>query len=111
MTDLISRYFGLDAQRDREGIVSLFADDAIVVDEGTTYRGTTEIRAWQLGPASKYVYTTEVLNVEERPRSLPGDRPPHRQLPRRHRRPEVGLPSSTIRQALGDCTLIGGIRW
>jgi ketosteroid isomerase-like protein len=64
MRDLISRYFGLDAQRDTEGIVALFADDAIVVDEGKTYRGTTEIRAWQLGPASKYVYTTEVLNVE-----------------------------------------------
>ena len=64
MTDLISRYFGLDAQRDTEGIVALFADDAIVVDEGKTYRGTTEIRAWQLGPASKYVYTTEVLKVE-----------------------------------------------
>jgi ketosteroid isomerase-like protein len=57
MRDVISRYFGLDAQRDTEGIVALFADDAIVVDEGKTYRGTTEIRAWQLGPASKYVYT------------------------------------------------------
>ena len=64
MRDLISRYFALDAHRDTEGIVALFADDAIVVDEGKTYRGTTEIRAWQLGPASKYVYTTEVLNVE-----------------------------------------------
>jgi hypothetical protein len=28
MRDLISRYFGLDAQRDTEGIVALFADDA-----------------------------------------------------------------------------------
>ena len=64
MTDLISRYFGLDAQRDTEGIVALFADDAIVLDEGKTYRGTTEIRAWQLGPASRYAYSTEVLNVE-----------------------------------------------
>jgi ketosteroid isomerase-like protein len=64
MRDVISRYFGLDAQRDTEGIVALFADDAIVVDEGQAYRGTTEIRAWQLGPASKYVYTTEVLKVE-----------------------------------------------
>jgi hypothetical protein len=64
MRDLISRYFGLDAQRDTEGTVALFADDAIVVDEGKTYRATTETRAWQLGPALKYVYTTEVLNVE-----------------------------------------------
>jgi hypothetical protein len=54
MRDVISRYFGLGAHRDREGIVALFADDAIVVDEGTTYRGTKQIR----------VYTTEVLSVE-----------------------------------------------
>ena len=64
MTDVISRYFGLDAQRDREGIVALFADDATVVDEGKTYEGTRQIRAWQLGPASKYVYTTEVVKLE-----------------------------------------------
>lgn len=29
-------------------------------DEGETRRGLDEIRAWQLGPASKYTYTTEV---------------------------------------------------
>jgi hypothetical protein len=34
MRDVISRYFELDAQRDRDGIVALFADDAIVVDDG-----------------------------------------------------------------------------
>ena len=51
MRDVISRYFELDARRDREGIVALFADDAIVVDEGTTHRGSKQIRAWQLGPS------------------------------------------------------------
>ncbi len=60
--DVIRRYFDLDADRDIESIVALFSDDAIVVDEGETRRGTEEIRAWQLGPASKYTYTTEVLD-------------------------------------------------
>jgi hypothetical protein len=61
--DVIRRYFDLDADRDIESIVALFSDDAIVVDEGETRHGTEEIRAWQVGPASKYTYTTEVLDT------------------------------------------------
>ena len=61
--DLIRRYFDLDADRDIESIVALFSDDAIVVDEGETRHGTEEIRAWQVGPASKYTYTTEILGT------------------------------------------------
>jgi hypothetical protein len=62
--DVISRYFDFDAERDIESIVALFADDAEVVDEGEARQGTTEIRAWQTGPASKYTYTTEVTGTE-----------------------------------------------
>jgi ketosteroid isomerase-like protein len=62
--EIVSRYFEFDAVRDIDSIVSLFADDATVVDEGETRRGMTEIRAWQTGPASKYTYTTEVTGSE-----------------------------------------------
>jgi hypothetical protein len=62
--EIIARYFAFDSVRDIESIVSLFADDATVVDEGETRHGTTEIRAWQMGPASKYTYTTEVHGAE-----------------------------------------------
>jgi hypothetical protein len=61
--DLIRRYFELDADRDIESSVALFGDDATVVDEGETRHGIAEIRAWQLGPASRYTYTTEVLDT------------------------------------------------
>ena len=61
--DLIRRYFDLDVDRDIESIVALFSDDAIVVDEGQTRHGTEEIRAWQVGPASEYTYTTEILGT------------------------------------------------
>src|SRR3954453_22814895 len=61
--DIIRRYFELDAGRDIDAIVALFSADATVVDEGETRHGTTEIRAWQIGPASKYTYTTEVLGT------------------------------------------------
>ena len=62
-TALIRRYFELDADRDIESIVALFSDDATVVDEGQTRHGIEEIRAWQVGPASEYTYTTEILDT------------------------------------------------
>ena len=63
LPDVISRYFQ-PSMRDIDSIVSLFADDATVVDEGETRHGTTEIRAWQTGAASKYTYTTEITEAQ-----------------------------------------------
>ena len=68
--EVVSRYFDLDAKRDIDSIVALFADDATVIDERETRKGTAEIRAWRAGPASKYTYTTQVNGTE----SLGADR-------------------------------------
>ena len=64
--DVIRRYFVLDADREIDAIVALFTDDATVMDEGETRHGTTAIRAWQTGPASRYTYTTDVLGIDAR---------------------------------------------
>ena len=64
LPDVISRYFERDADRDIDSIVSLFAEDATVVDEGEERHGTAEIRAWQTGAASKYTYTSEITSTE-----------------------------------------------
>jgi ketosteroid isomerase-like protein len=61
---VISRYFELDADRDDEAIVALFADDATVIDEGEARRGLEQIRAWRAGPVRKYTYTTELFSSE-----------------------------------------------
>ena len=63
--DLVSRYFEADKGRDIEAILSLFRDDAIVIDEGHAWRGSAEIREWRLGPASKYEYTTTVASIDD----------------------------------------------
>lgn len=63
MPDIIERYFAYDANRDIDSLMTLFAADATVTDEGETRHGTAEIHAWQLGPASTYDYTTEVKNT------------------------------------------------
>ncbi len=57
---VVRRYFELDPHRDAELLVTLFSDDAIVVDEKETRRGTAAIRGWLTGAAVKYTYMTEV---------------------------------------------------
>jgi ketosteroid isomerase-like protein len=64
LPDVISRYFERDADRDIDSIVSLFTNDATVIDEGEERRGIAEIRAWQTGAASKYTYTTEITGTK-----------------------------------------------
>jgi uncharacterized protein (TIGR02246 family) len=62
--EVITRYFAAQAARDFDAFVALFTPDAVVVDEGRTWEGTSGIRAWRDGPASAYEYTTELVGVE-----------------------------------------------
>jgi hypothetical protein len=58
---VVGRYFDADAARDHDAVVALFTDTAVVEDEGGTWSGIDEIRAWRHGPASRYEYTTDVF--------------------------------------------------
>jgi ketosteroid isomerase-like protein len=60
---VITGYFEADASGDTDAIVALLTDDAVVVDEGHTYRGLGEIRGWREGPASEYQYTTKLSST------------------------------------------------
>src|ERR1700682_3064178 len=62
--DVVTRYFTAQAARDFDTLVTLFADDAVVIDEGQTRRGTKEIRTWRENVTSAYEYTTELVDVE-----------------------------------------------
>ncbi len=62
--DVITGYFEADGRRDTDALAVLFTDDAVVVDEGRTYRGGGEIRAWRRGPASQYQYTTQLSGTD-----------------------------------------------
>lgn len=61
---IVSRYFEADASREDEAILALFTDDAVVTDEGGTWRGKPQIRDWRLGPAAKYEYTTTITQID-----------------------------------------------
>jgi ketosteroid isomerase-like protein len=60
----IERYFESDSRRDVEAILALFTKDAVVIDDGRTWHGSADIRAWQLGPASQYEYDVTLSGVE-----------------------------------------------
>jgi ketosteroid isomerase-like protein len=60
----ITGYFESDSRRDVEAIITLFTKDAVVIDDGHAWEGSADIRAWQLGPASRYEYTVTVLRIE-----------------------------------------------
>src|ERR1700730_14235100 len=60
----IERYFESDSRRDVEAILALFTPGAVVIDDGRTWQGPADIRAWQLGPASQYEYTVTLFGIE-----------------------------------------------
>src|SRR6201982_400946 len=65
LPEIVNEYFALDARRDHGAILGLFADDAVVVDEGQTMTGRDAIRSWREGAVSKYSYTTEIVGAEQ----------------------------------------------
>src|SRR6201982_1701814 len=65
LPQIVNQYFALDARRDHGAILALFADDAVVIDEGRTMRGRDAIRSWREGAVSKYSYTTEIVGSEQ----------------------------------------------
>ncbi|MGI5525262.1 nuclear transport factor 2 family protein [Micromonospora sp. CA-259024] len=61
---IIRRYFELAGQPDSEDYFALFAEDAVVEDESTEYRGIAAIREWRREvPRVSY----ELTDVEETP--------------------------------------------
>ncbi|TDD29586.1 nuclear transport factor 2 family protein [Kribbella turkmenica] len=45
--------------------IDLYADDAVVTDDGKTYRGRDEIRDWLGRAAGEYTYTTELIGTRQ----------------------------------------------
>ncbi len=56
----------LAAHQSREAGVALrtFAPTAVVVDDGTTYRGAEEIRRFLSEAGAQFAYTTELIGAE-----------------------------------------------
>lgn len=60
----IANYFLAD-KGDSETIATCFTEDAVVKDEGKTYKGIDQIKQWKAAASKKYTYAIEILGCVE----------------------------------------------
>jgi hypothetical protein len=65
LSPIITRYFELMDRADKALAVETFAPDAVVTDNGQTYRGREELLEWLRGEASAWTYTSTWVASEE----------------------------------------------
>ena len=61
----VTEYLQAAPDADPAALADLFTEDAIVVDDGKTYRGRDEIASWRSEVAHSFTYTTTRLRTEE----------------------------------------------
>jgi SnoaL-like domain len=61
----IATYFKAD-KSDSETLAQCFTEDAIVKDEGHTYKGRGAIKQWKTEASAKYEYTSEPFACERK---------------------------------------------
>ena len=61
----LAAYFERDGGSTTDGsaLAELFTDDAVVVDDGTTWSGRDGVRAWKTRTSTEFTYTTSVTAV------------------------------------------------
>lgn len=64
LPELITTYLAAHQARDLDPALACYAEDAVTVDDGHTYRGKQEIRDWLAGAAAEYTYTTELVAAQ-----------------------------------------------
>jgi len=63
LPEVITSYLKAHQARDLDVAVGSYASDATVTDEGRTYTGPSEIRAWLSRSAGEYTYTIEMTGA------------------------------------------------
>lgn len=63
LPEVITTYLKAHQARELDTAIESYTDDASVTDEGRTYNGPDEIRAWLSRSANEYTYTIEVTGA------------------------------------------------
>lgn len=61
----IAAYFAAD-KGDSETLLQCFIENAVVKDEGHTYKGRATIKKWKTDASTKYEYTSEPFACEQK---------------------------------------------
>ena len=65
LPDTITNYLAGHTTRDLDAAMQWYAPDAQVTDDGKTYNGPDEIRAWLGNAATEYTYTSELTATRQ----------------------------------------------
>ncbi len=65
LPDVITSYLEAHQARRVDAAIGSYTPDASVTDEGRTYTGHDEIRAWLARSASEYTYTMDITGAEK----------------------------------------------
>ncbi|GAA1123171.1 hypothetical protein GCM10009630_21340 [Kribbella jejuensis] len=65
LPEVITRYLTSHIARDIDAAMQSYAADAVVTDDGKTYHGRAEIRAWLAHAANEYRYTVELTGTRK----------------------------------------------
>jgi ketosteroid isomerase-like protein len=60
----IRSYLAAHADRDVDAAIQAFHPDAVVADQGRTFRGTDEVLDFLRGAGAEFDYTTELVDAE-----------------------------------------------
>jgi hypothetical protein len=63
LPDVVRRYQDAHDRHETEAALGRFTPDAIVTDDGQTYRGQVEIRDWLSRASAKFTYTRTLMDV------------------------------------------------
>ena len=61
----VADYFSADTS-DSEAVAQCFTENAVVKDEGRTFKGRAAIRQWKADASAKYQYTSEPFACEQK---------------------------------------------
>ena len=65
LPEIITTYQHAHDHHDADAAIATFSADATVVDDGHTYTGLDEIRAWLDRTANEYTYTRTLTGVDD----------------------------------------------
>jgi ketosteroid isomerase-like protein len=64
LPEVITAYLTAHRSHDTEAAIESYAGDAVVVDDGHSYRGVDEIRGWLSRSSTEYEYTIELTSAQ-----------------------------------------------
>jgi ketosteroid isomerase-like protein len=60
----IRAYLAAHAAKEADAAARTFSPDAVVIDEGRTFRGTAQVREFLRKAGGEYTYTTDLIGAE-----------------------------------------------